>query len=426
MSRVFRYYATPKLYSWIRIRHIELVNRFFQALAPCPWNCRHLLKLEVRCWPFYQDSSDLEDNVVLTLDAATHLRSLAFTRKDSLSDKLMEAINRLPRLQEFEINASVRGWNASQLQSLPLSLDSLSFLLPDKISIAILPSTVERLVNLNHITLLCLQSSAVTNDLLFALAKTSNIPELQSLSLSGCPKLTDAALLSFFRATQNLQHLALENCGQSTSFFATAATALRNLRSLKTTHPGLRAAQVDRLYPAIVRLATQATQLDTFTISATGHVVLQGGKKEFPVLEWQFILPMVQLCNFKRFEVNGLLMGFETVDALCAGAPNLQDLVLHVFQPDLDRLSAALHQLRNLRTLHLLSQRSISEDEVLAMVGGCARTLRQVGVRNRVWNVVRPVRDGKAPLPGHDHVEVKTALTPYDGYAWPEALLILR
>ena len=61
------------------------------------------------------------------------------------------------------------------------------------------------------------------------------------------------------------------------------------------------------------------------------------------------------------------------------------------------------------------------------MVDGCARTLQQVGVRNRVWNIVRePVRDGKAPQPGDDHIEVKTALTPYAGYAWPEALLILR
>ena len=370
----------------------------------------------------------VNDAAYLTISQAKNLRSLIFTRKGALSDRLLRAVSDLRQLNELEINSNADDYDPLLLCSLPITLSSLSLLLPDKANISVLPLVISHLPEIKHLTLLSLQSSSITDTFLNTLCQSPHASHLRSLALSGCPKLTDHSLLPFIKLT-SLEHLALETCAISCTFFRSAAPYLANLKTLKTTHPGVRHPDVDQLYPSLLEVAANCARLETLTIYSVGN--RQGARTEWPVLEQDFVK---QFCQSKgsilrRFEIHGIICPLTSVDMLCDTSRGIEDLVLHLWEKNMDRLFHSLKKLRRLRTLHLVSQSpDIREDDVLELVTGLSRTLKQIGVRNRVWTIIREPSNQQqlSPHMSSEDVEVRTSLTRYTGFAWPEALLIIR
>jgi hypothetical protein len=218
--------------------------------------------------------ADLEEQAVRILSHAYNLRILIWTRKGTLSDAIFDAISALPCLEELEINAKTDNWSGTKLCELQ-QLRGISLLMPDWIVLRTLPDALENQLALSassssepsyfrHLSLICLESTIVTDWVVLSISPYISSLGLVSLTLVGCPKVSDASLLSLLRETPTIQHLALESVGISPVFFSHAAPYLANLRTLKVTHPGERHAQSNEFYPSLAELAGACPKFEGF------------------------------------------------------------------------------------------------------------------------------------------------------------------
>ncbi|BGP54081.1 hypothetical protein JCM8202v2_001653 [Rhodotorula sphaerocarpa] len=216
-------------------------------------------------------------------------------------------------------------------------------------------------------------------------------------------------------------HLALEACQLEPTFYTQAALFLRQLRSIKLTHPGPRHPALSAFFPAVESLLADLPHLSAFTLYYSGAAT--DGRRDWPTLPDDFVRNVTASngARLRKFEVSGILTSVTAIETLAAGARELRNLVLHLGDDfDLARLMSAFAPLPHLRTLHLLSQRAtVSVDAVQTMAERCSPTLRQIGFRNRVWIVKRTYDSPADNRP-------KVSLGPYDLPWWPEALLVLR
>ncbi|GAA6001163.1 hypothetical protein JCM10207_007439 [Rhodosporidiobolus poonsookiae] len=409
VSQEWRNVGQALLYRHVRLfgRDLAVAVSLFHTLADNPHIAKLVHKLEIRVFPLsliLKERLATEELAIRMLANCKNVEELVWTRKGALTDRVFEAITALPRLRHFELNAhtnlSPGSWDADHLLNLP-PLRSLSLILPDRNIANILPPFLakqtelaaqsEQDLLLEELSVLCRESTVINNKVVSALIPSLSGSHLRSLAFAGCAKLTGDPLLELLPHLPHLRNLALEACNLDAFFFTLAAPSLTHLLSLKLTHPGPRHPTLPAFFPALETLLAQTSSLTAFTLYHSGAA--STGRREWPVLPEAFVQHVAATVGprLRKFEVSGVLVSVEAVEALTSTGTELRNLVLHLGHDfDLPRLIAAFAPLSSLRTLHLLSQRAdVYPDDVLSLAEQCAPTLRQIGFRNRVWIVKR-------------------------------------
>jgi len=134
-------------------------------------------------------------------------------------------------------------------------------------------------------------------------------------------------------------------------------------------------------------------------------------------------------------------MTTEQLGLICHHCVQLEELVVHLFEPEVETIKAHLCALPRLRSVHILASfRSGLEmnEEVLRDLAASSSSdvLRQIGFRNRVWEVVpTPLQDvdaaghAAAAAEGTQNVSQRSvALRKWDASQgnWPEVFLVVR
>ncbi|KAL8278739.1 hypothetical protein RQP46_008808 [Phenoliferia psychrophenolica] len=277
----------------------------------------------------------LEQQAVTILESSIHLRELRWTRKGAITDRVLEAIRELPRLELLELNAhtnlSPGSWSAEHLTHLP-RLRSLSLILPDRAVASYLPAILahqaEQGMGLEDLTVLSRESPVINDEVFEACFPALSHSGLINLALAGCSRLTGAPLLHLL-PTLHLQHLALEATNIHPSFYISAAPFLSHLISLKVTHPGPRHSSLAEFFPAVCDLLRGTPQLLSFTVYHSGTAGMSG-IREWPVADASVIqeLSAAVGSRLRKFECSGVLMRMGAVEAL--NCPELRDLVVHI------------------------------------------------------------------------------------------------
>ncbi|GAA6032615.1 hypothetical protein NBRC10512_004447 [Rhodotorula toruloides] len=450
VCRSWREVGQRLLFAHVRLfgRDLAIAPLLFQTLADNAQLAQLVRKLEVRVYPLsliLKERLETEWLVIRMIRNCKNCEELVWTRKGALTDRVFQAINSLRRLRSFECNAhtnlSPGSWDADHFLRLP-PLRSLSLILPDRNIADILPSFFKRqkevapqadwagttstdILLLEEFSVLCRESNAINDTVVRAIAPSLANSRLTSLAFAGCAKLTGAPLLDLLPTLPHLRHLAIEACNLHPSFFTSAAPSLAQLRSIKLTHPGPRHLTLPSFFPALETLLQSTANLTAFTLYYSG--ASSTGQREWPVLPLDFVKSLAASVGAKlrKFEVSGVLIAVEAIEALAHSAKELRNLVLHLGADfDLPRLTASFAPLSSLRTLHLLSQRaSVSADDVLTVAEQCHPTLRQIGYRNRVWIIKRTYYT--TPYEPQQQ-RTKVSLGLYDLPWWPEALLVVR
>ncbi|GAA6013248.1 hypothetical protein JCM8202_003081 [Rhodotorula sphaerocarpa] len=394
------------------LQHVRLFGRdlaiaplLFETLARNERLAALVRKLEIRVFPISLKITEQAKTQQLAIDMlqnCVNCEELVWTRKGALTDQVWGAIRRMPRLEVFELNAhtnlSPGSWSAHNLLGLR-PLRSLSLILPDRNVATILPQFFEAqtrqapegIPRLEEFSVLCRESPVINSSVVRAITPALASTNLRSLALAGCSKLGGAPLLELLSRLPDLSHLALEACQLEPTFYTQAALFLRQLRSIKLTHPGPRHPALSAFFPAVESLLADLPHLSAFTLYYSGAAT--DGRRDWPTLPDDFVRNVTASngARLRKFEVSGILTSVTAIETLAAGARELRNLVLHLGDDfDLARLMSAFAPLPHLRTLHLLSQRAtVSVDAVQTMAERCSPTLRQIGFRNRVWIVKR-------------------------------------
>ncbi|KAH8923091.1 hypothetical protein BT69DRAFT_1242457 [Atractiella rhizophila] len=451
-ARVSRAWLLPSrrmLYSWVRCTSWSgEKNRLVKVLATLdvhPEYCELIQKLEIRTWPLelpLDERTELHSKLIRALQRCQNLSELIFTRNGALSDDVLAAICTLPSLKSLEINGSTSapgGWEAEGLLSLP-RLDSLSIMLPDHSVATVLarflsaqassfPASLDpeaggsNVASLQKLSIICLESGLINNTVVSSCVPFLS-PALASLTLVGCIRLTDQPLLDLFEACPRIQTLSLESCGHSVSFFESASSSLPHLRTLKTTHPGAMHAAVDAYEMGLITLAQRCDQLRELTIYKSGDE-MQDGKRIWAHIPTQFAKGLLEARgeDMTKFEIHGVIVPKDALSQICRMRA-LRNLVIHLGRAKVvfEEVISFISSLPILRTLHILHQSNdLTENDMIVMASKCSSTLRQIGLRNRVWTIRRTYR-----LDSEGKEETEVALERYNSAYFPEALLILR
>lgn len=296
----------------------------------------------------------LSQEVLSTLKHLKNLRSLVWTRKGSLSAEMFEAICQLDKLERLELNATpAGGWRADQVVRLPLSLQSLTLLLPDREVVAYhLPRWLAKRherkqaiaddrssshvdAPLRQLSIICMESPIVNTTTLAEIGRPG-LAGLTSFTLHGCIRLSDVDVLDFLKRTPQLRHLALEAVSISPGFYSEAAPYLSRLESLRTSHPGRKSQATDAYYAGLLALVTAAQgTLRSFTHYLSGDTE----RGRHPEVPHAFLAHLVQSCKetLVKLEISGLSMQPISVRDICLTAKKLEHLVLPVDMRDLVR-----------------------------------------------------------------------------------------
>ena len=333
---------TQLIWEWVRSRDSDRIEKAFSALSQSPELCSYVRELEVRVYPLASLSKleHLDDEVLTTFRHTTNLRSLVWTRKGSLRAEVLDAICQLPQLEKLELNATpAGGWRAEQLLSLPITIKSLSLLLPNRDVISYsLPDWLQAqsrgaTSGLRSLSIICLESPIVNHTTLAELSPYFS--SLTSLTLSGCTRVGDDDVLLALRSCKQLKHLALEAVSISVDFYGKAAPLIPNLLSLRTRHPGRRHPKQATYYTGLSQLVAACPPFQSFTHYLSGDTE----RGWHPEVAPDFVQTLVKTCGDRliRFEVSGLSMSLESVREICFGARKLRQLVVPVPDSDLVR-----------------------------------------------------------------------------------------
>ena len=269
-------------------------------------------------------------------------------------------------------------------------------------------------------------------------ALAPHTPWLTELSLMGCKSVSGAGILALLRASRGgMLKLALESVPLHGDELRTLAPYVSQVRVLALTYPKPSIHSADYLR-ALADLVQTLHHLESFTFYAPsaakahpedglndgddgdddadgddrhagaawqtaggGHrsdgLYPNGIPMSGPALHTAFLQRVLSSrgAQLRSLRLHGLGMSLEQLEMICTSAcrTSLTDLVVHLYEydPDAQRLSAALSNLAALRDLHILTSAHadmiLTEQDLTRVADACPTTLRQIGFRHRVWMV---------------------------------------
>ncbi|KAH9931561.1 uncharacterized protein B0H18DRAFT_989967 [Fomitopsis serialis] len=431
VNKAFYTFAIPYLYerAFIYAWHKEgkaKVVRLFRTLSSCPHLAKHVQRLEIRDFPksFYVVEHEATLQLCLSgIKNCVNLRSCTWTRDGSLTTEILEALLPCAHLEELEINGNHENYYDPWLLRKFTHLRRISLIMPRHAVTDVLPTWTSATGGvLRHLTILCKTPGTINDAILQEMAP--NIPNVERLYIAGCVKVTEHGIWAIIaQNTHGLLALGME--GLSPSFdmanfsdLCARHNALARLRSITLTVDGSPTWKTDvlsLLHPA---------PLEQFHISTIGGDVGPAFGEEF--------------CNaivdrhgrrLRRFSVHRLRMNLASVNYICRGCEQLEQLFVVIEQGSLGKLGPILAQARGLRAVHVnrpldLGSEDvpmIARDQILSIVKQSGPNLMQFGYNTRVFQVERIVRkkeDGS--------LESETRLGPYESPEVPEQFLVVR
>jgi hypothetical protein len=286
---------------------------------------------------------------------------------------LITSIVHLRALESIEINGSTSipgAWDESILFSLP-PLKSISLILPDRAITSLLPELIKRQSQTLEQFSIISQGATYLGDALFAeildhlspshsneLLSSKSRSTLKTLSVVGCPKLTDVYILRALKdgaLGESLMHLALESVGISTDFWKKLVDAHlgKNLRLVKLTHPGKfgqlsnaselrwnafsysgpKHPSLSAFYSSLPSLIQSLPLIHSFTLYHSGLQTNSEGKIDWPILPWATITQLRSLPpKLEKFEIHGILVAVNMLEWLVTGTilNKCKNLVMHL------------------------------------------------------------------------------------------------
>lgn len=311
VCRLFNEIATPLLYERLFLRDQTRLKLVFACLGSNPDLCRLVKAIELRVFPFGLDAERLERleiDIETTFVRAINLEELVWTRAGSLNDRLLPTLlSSSPKLRRLELAGDARLWTTSTLlKYVPLSIQGLSLILPEKATLRGLVDIAEKLVKgsasdsatttlasrmdavridddnleeatgLRSLSILCQHSPHLTDAILMALAP--HLKHLRRLSLAGCRAVTGRGIEAILRCAsqggQGVSDLAMEGLNIQAQDVGLLHPYASSLRLLSLTYPrsasssgsrSLSASSLNDFYSDFAKLIEQAKNLEELT-----------------------------------------------------------------------------------------------------------------------------------------------------------------
>ena len=406
VCRWWYHHAVPLLYERLWLRDQTRLVRVFQTLASAPALARWLRIVELRVFPFGMPAERLEEleaHIVQALQHATHLRVLAWTRTGSLSDRVLVGLfDKMTCLERLELTGNTRTWSPAVLaRHMPRTVTELSFVLPDRALAEHLVALVARLDGrLRRLTLLCLDSSVVTDALLVQLAP--HAPRLTSLTLVGCKQVHGPGVHAL--VSPALRELALEAVALAPDELVALAPRVSQVERLTLTTPR-RLNEAPAFFAASAHLVDTCSGLRYLTMYARGGRA-PGGPSEAPTHtadpapQWRLDPGWLErLCmsrsatTLQGLQIHGLAVSQAQLTRLAAAplATHLHELAVYVVDAEPEALARAVRSFPALRLLHWVapaeSALPLEREDLDELLAHAGPWLQQVGVGNRVWLV---------------------------------------
>lgn len=404
---------------------------------------------------------------------------------------LPDIVRNKGKLRHLELMGSTRDWSATAPMlwqgvpggdgSFPFpQLSSLSIILPDALAMRCIVEIASRRP-LSSLLLLCQHSSVFLP--VHAQLLAPHLERLERLVLVGCKRLDGPSLRTLVGAAERLKVLAIEGCAAfHPDIFPKLAPTLRHsLATLTLTLPRPALCAHTTFYQHLAGLVDGLDELKEFTLYAPGGLKGAGGGEDddfddvdetagdqpvdggdaslapssaslAPKLPLSFIRSLTtSRPGLTLLRIHGIVASTESLRLIAQACTGLRELVVQLesvapapsSQPDgsgssssstagrESGLSALLAPLTSsLRTLHILARAGapfdLDEGDV-ARLAGRMRALRQVGFRNRVWEVQRDLGvavDDDEVSSSADGVTLKR----WDASEgrWPEVLLVVK
>ncbi|SPO23532.1 uncharacterized protein UTRI_02211 [Ustilago trichophora] len=309
VCRLFNEIATPLLYERLFLRDQTRLKLVFASLGSNPDLCRLVKVIELRVFPFGLDAERLERleiDIETAFIHAINLEELVWTRAGSLNDRLLPTLlSSSPKLRRLELAGDARLWTTSTLlKYVPLSIQGLSLVLPEKATLRGLVDIAEKLVKasdpdtttlasrmnavrinndnseeatgLRSLSILCQHSPHLTDAILMALAP--HLKHLRRLSLAGCRAVTGRGIEAILRCAsqggQGVSDLAMEGLNIQARDVGLLHPYTSSLRLLSLTYPrsasssgsrSLSASSLNEFYSDFAKLIEQAENLEELT-----------------------------------------------------------------------------------------------------------------------------------------------------------------
>ncbi|TEB39824.1 hypothetical protein FA13DRAFT_1619352 [Coprinellus micaceus] len=487
VNKIWNEFVTPRLYERVSIfswhkESKKIVRLLFATLASYRHLAKHIRRLEIRDFPkaiFDPSGRDLHDDTVTGLKNCTNLHSCTWTRDGSLTSGILTTFASLPKLRELEINGHDARYYDPKLLCQFSVLQKISVIMPSPLVVRNIRDMVKVSgEKLRSLTMICKASGAVTDSILEDMAPT--LVNLESFSLTGCPKVTERGVLAIVSSTcVGLKVLGLENV--STKFdmpgfseHCKHAQSLHSLTSITLT-VSQHISDPNTWTKSVASLLSHSPLLSKFHIYST---YITASESMFPDRDLPDLASKVKnarsapcalaiaLARFwtdlvaahgdtlRRFSVLRMPISLESIKELCAGCPNLEELFVVANARSVNALPEALTAATKLKTIHVNfpvrsppvfgvhgvhdnGPEAGEEDEAggaatgtrtylvpaeaLEIAKRCGPSLTQFGCNTRVWKVGRRTKreeDGS--------VSAEVVLLPYEDPDIPEPFLVVR
>ncbi|WFD28699.1 hypothetical protein MNAN1_003712 [Malassezia nana] len=264
-------HAAPLLYERLWLRDQTRLVRVFASLDASPALARWLRIVELRVFPFGMPAErleKLETQIVHALQHAPHLRSLAWTRTGSLSDRVLPSIfPAMTCLERLELTGDTLTWSPDVLvRYMPRTIKDLAFVLPDRTLASHLVALVACLDGrLQRLSLVCMNSSVITDALLEDMAP--HAPRLVALSLVGCKQVHGRGVQAL--VSPALRELALENVAITPDELVALAPRMERLTRLTVTTPR-RAHDTPAFFETLAHLVAMCSDVQYLAVYAPG------------------------------------------------------------------------------------------------------------------------------------------------------------
>lgn len=374
-----------------------------------------------------------------SIRAAENLEVLCWTRTGSLSDRvILSMFEHMHQLRRLELTGNSRTWSPALLATrLPPSVRDLSFILPDRAVLEHIPLMLQHLdAPLQGINLLCMDSSLVTDAWLSTLATLA--PSLQRLSLVGCKQVHGEGLRAL--VTPHLREVALESLALEAGVLSSLALRMPHLTSLTVTYPK-KVADAPAFFQEVSHIWAMCHRLHTMVLYARGGSapVVDGNsyvgddsddaeegtlrdtapRMSTACLHQWAASPAAATLRVLRMPGVGVSLGQLSVMTSSPIAQGLRELVVQLYEYDMDTLGTCLAACTQLRTFHMFSHlrsdAQYTEADMLRLAQAGGPNLTHIGFRNRVW-LVEVAATGER------------VLRPWDKSAglFPSSMLVVR
>lgn len=216
--------AREKLYRRLWVRPWEpgadaKFKSLFTTLSAQPHVASLVRSLDVRYFPLATGAFAWKETSARALGNLTGLETLTWTRKTTLTTRMLEALATLPALQRLEINGfskGVWGYDASLLKDIK-SLKDIKLLMPDRELVAALLDLLrhraqEQGTRIEALDIISRDAKYIDDRLLIEMAPL--LTGLKSFRLLGCSHVGPKGYFAVIRScAETLEDLALEGCG---------------------------------------------------------------------------------------------------------------------------------------------------------------------------------------------------------------------